>query len=315
MNLRPFLPAFALLLPACAQQAGGPGTAVLPDQSTLGTITLASPPARQLPPVQAAWSYNIGGSAALNSGSTPTGNVISMDLYDVSKAAMARLTGAGKYVVCYYSAGTSEKYRTDAESRRLLAPGLNLGEVHTGSGGVWEGEKWLDIRGFAAGTAPAVRTLKQVMTARLTLARDKGCAAVEPDNVDAWDNVVNQNAPAGTPARAIGASDQLAYNRWTATTRHGLGLSVLLKNDLGQAVALAPSYDGALNEECFDFGTDCSLLTPFRNAGKAIYVVEYQSAGFVTAARKATAAQLHLNVILTDLNVTRLNPSARFGSW
>lgn len=285
------------------------------DHPILSPSALSSLPARQLPPVQTAWSYNIGGSAALNSGSTPTGKVISMDLYDVSKAAMTRLNGSGKYVVCYYSAGTSENYRTDAESRRLLAPSLNLGEVQTGSGGVWEGEKWLDIRGFAAGTAQAVQTLKQVMTARLTLARDKGCAAVEPDNVDAWDNVVNQNAPAGTPAKAISASNQLAYNCWTATTGHGLGLSVLLKNDLGQAAALAPSYDGALNEECFDFGTDCALLTPFRDAGKAIYVIEYRSASLATAARKATAALLHLNVILTDLNVTRLNPSTRFGSW
>ena len=132
--------------------------------------------------------------------------------------------------------------------------------------------------------------------------------------MDAWDNVVNQNAPAGTPAQAISPSDQLAYNRWTAATGHGLGLSVLLKNDLGQAVALAPSYDGALNEECLST-LECTLLTPFRNAGKAIYVVEYQSASFATAAWKATAAQLHLNVILTDLDVTRLNPYARFGSW
>ena len=315
MKLQPFLLTSALLLSACTQQAAEPETGVLADQPILSTIEFANLPARQLPPVQAAWSYNIGGSAALNSGSTPTGRVISLDLYDVSKATMTRFKGAGKYVICYYSAGTSENYRTDAESRRLLAPTLNLGEVQKGDGGVWGGERWLDIRGFEAGTFQTVQTLKQVMTARLTLARDKGCAAVEPDNVDAWDSVVNQNAPAGTPAKAISPDDQLAYNRWTATTAHGLGLSVLLKNDLGQAVALTPSYDGALNEECFDFGSDCTLLTPFRDAGKAIYVVEYQDAGFATAARKATAAQLHLNVILTDLNVTRLNPLARFGSW
>ena len=284
------------------------------DHPILSPSALSNLPARQLLPVQAAWLYNIGGSAPLNSGSTPTGNVISMDLHDVSTAVITRLNEAGRYVVCYCSAGTSENDRTDAESRRLLAPSLNLGEVQIGSG-VWEGEKWLDIRGFAAGTARAVQTLKQVMTARLTLARDKGCAAMEPDNVDAWDNAVNQNAPAGTPARAISASDQLAYNRWTATTGHGLGLSVLLKNDLGQAAALTPSYDGALNEECLDFGTDCALLTLFRDAGKAISVVEFRSASFAAAAQKATAAQLHLNVILTDLNATPLNPSTRFGSW
>jgi hypothetical protein len=187
--------------------------------------------------------------------------------------------------------------------------------VQIGSGGVWKGERWLDIRGFAAGTGQTVQTLKQVVTARLALARDKGCTAVEPDNVDAWDNVVNQNAPAGTPAKAIGLVDQLAYNRWTATTAHSLGLSVRLKNDLRQAVALAPSYDAALNEECDDFGTDYTLLTPFRDAGTAIDLVEYQRAGFANAVRTAIAANLQLNVILTNLNVTHLNPCARFGSW
>lgn len=297
----------ALLLSACAQGTAPP--------AELTTARLAGTVARQLPPVQTAWSYNIGGSAALNAGKTPTGTVISLDLYDVNKATIGRLRAAGKYIICYYSAGTSENYRTDAESQLLLNPALNLGEVQRGDGGVWAGERWLDLRGFGAGTSTASVTLRRVMTARLALARDKGCAAVEPDNVDAWDNDVSQNAPPGTPKNAISAADQLAYNRWTADAAHALGLSVLLKNDLAQAAALQPWYDGALNEECFDFAGDCPRLTPFRDAGKAIYVVLYHGASYATAARKGVAAQLHLNVILTDPDVTRLNPYARFGRW
>ena len=275
---------------------------------------------RKLPPVQANWSYNIGAknTSAMNGGATPSGSVISLDLYDVNAATIARLTGAGKYVICYYSAGTSENYRSDAQSQRLLAPNLNLGEVGRGDGGVWEGEKWLDVRGFADGAsssaAAKAEVIRSVMASRLELAHQKGCAAVEPDNVDAWANDVSQNAPAGTPKKAIPAAAQLAYNRWTAQAAHAQGLSVLLKNNLDQVAALSPAYDGALVEECLGFD-ECDLLTPFRDAGKAIYVVEYQNASFATAARRSTAARLHLNVVLTDVDVNRLNPITRFGNW
>lgn len=284
---------------------------------TLGLcgLGLAADPPRTLPPVQAAWSYNIGGSDALNAGATPSGRVVSLDLYGVRETTLRRLRRAGKYLICYYSAGTSESYRTDAQSRRLLDPTLNLGEVRRGEDDVWAGERWLDLRGFSASGSGRTATLRRVMEARLDLARQKGCHAVEPDNVDAWDNVVNQNAPAGTPAHAISAADQLAYNRWTAAAAHARGLAVLLKNDLAQIPHLVTAYDGALNEECFDFAGDCARLVPFRDAGKAIYVVEYHPASYATPARTRLAARLHLNVILTDPDVTRPEPYARFGAW
>ncbi|WP_170928497.1 endo alpha-1,4 polygalactosaminidase [Deinococcus hopiensis] len=191
----------------------------------------------------------------------------------------------------------------------------NLGEVQRGDSDIWAGEKWLDVRGFSRTATGKIATIRSVMGARLALARSKGCAAVEPDNVDAWSNDVSQNAPAGTPRNAVSASDQLAYNRWTADAAHAQGLSVLLKNDLDQVADLQDVYDGALNEECFDFTGDCFLLKRLRDAGKAIYVVEYHNAGFATAARKAQASQLHLNVILTDPDATQLDPYARFGTW
>ena len=277
--------------------------------------TVTAQPARALPPVQAAWSYNIGSSTALNNGALPSGRVISLDLLNVTPATLARLKQAGKYLICYYSAGTSETFRDDAQSRRLLAPTLNLGEVRRGEDDVWAGERWLDLRGFSASASGKAALIRSVMEARLDLAKQKGCQAVEPDNVDAWDNVVNQNAPAGTPVHAISAGDQLAYNRWTAAAAHRRGLSVLLKNDLGQIPELVTVYDGAVNEECLSFAGDCEQLVPFRDAGKAIYVAEYQPASYATAARKQLAGRLHLNVLLTDPDATRIEPYVRFGGW
>ncbi|MVN85434.1 hypothetical protein GO986_01470 [Deinococcus sp. HMF7620] len=285
----------------------------------LSLLSASSPSAVQAswspPPVQATWSYNIGGSEALNAGVTPTGRVISLDLYAVTTATMTRLRRAGKYLICYYSAGTAETFRTDAASQRLLTPDLLLGEVQRGPDDTWPGERWLDLRGFTTTASGRAAIIRSVMEARLDLARQKGCHAVEPDNVDAWANVVNQRARPGTPAHAVSAADQLAYARWTAAASHARGLAVLLKNNLGQVAALHALYDGAINEDCFDFAGDCEALAPFRDTQKAVYVVAYHPADFATAARQRLAATLYLNVILTDPDATRTEPYRRFGRW
>ena len=104
------------------------------------------------------------------------------------------------------------------------------------------------------------------MSARLDLAVQKNCAGVEPDNVDGYAN------DTGFP---LSEADQLAYNTWLAGQAHSRGLSVGLKNDLGQIGDLLPSFDWALNEECFTY-SECELLSPFVAAGKAVFGVEYE---------------------------------------
>ena len=53
------------------------------------------------------------------------------------------------------------------------------------------------------------------------------------------------------------------------------GLSVGLKNDLGQVPALVGLFDWALSEQCFQYD-ECSALFPFVSAGKAVFGVEYR---------------------------------------
>jgi hypothetical protein len=69
-------------------------------------------------------------------------------------------------------------------------------------------------------------------------------------------------------------NDQLDYNRFLASEAHARGLSVGLKNDLDQVTDLLSDFDWALNEECFDW-SECDLLLPFIQAGKAVFHVEY----------------------------------------
>jgi hypothetical protein len=102
---------------------------------------------------------------------------------------------------------------------------------------------------------------------------DKGFDAVEPDNLDSYEN---------DPGFDTTAADQLAYNERIATTVHGLGLAVFQKNDLDQVVALQPSFDGILDEECNKY-SECASLAPYTAAGKPVWDAEYKEDGESTA--------------------------------
>jgi hypothetical protein len=173
-----------------------------------------------------------------------------IDLFDAPQPVIDQLHAAGRSVVCYFSAGSYEDWRPDAAD----FPAAALGNPLEG----WAGERWLDIR--------QVDLLAPIMSARLDLAQQKGCDGVEPDNVDGYAN------DSGFP---LSAADQLAYNRWLAEQAHLRRLSIGLKNDLEQVNALLPLFDWALNEQCFQYA-ECDQLTPFVQAGKAVFGVEYE---------------------------------------
>ncbi len=99
----------------------------------------------------------------------------------------------------------------------------------------------------------------------MDLAVQKGFDGVDPDNVDGYDN--------DTGFR-LSYDDQIAYNVFLANAAHRRGLSVGLKNDLGQIVDLEPYFDWALNEQCYRYH-ECNELLPFIDAGKAVFHVEY----------------------------------------
>ncbi|HEU5059267.1 MAG TPA: endo alpha-1,4 polygalactosaminidase [Kofleriaceae bacterium] len=173
-----------------------------------------------------------------------------IDLVETPQRIIDELKADGRVVVCYFSAGSVESYRPDAGEFPPDAVGMTLDG--------WPDERWLDTRD------PTVRS---IMEARLDLAVARGCDGVEPDNVDAYAN------DSGFP---LTAADQLDYNRFIAAAAHARNLSVGLKNDVEQAAALEPDFDWSLDEECFRYH-ECSELTAFIDAGKAVFHVEYGS--------------------------------------
>jgi hypothetical protein len=173
-----------------------------------------------------------------------------IDLFDNSAGVVSSLHARGTRVVCYLSAGSFERWRPDARRfpRAVLGRALDS----------WPGERWLDIR--------RLDLLGPIMRRRMNLCRAKGFDGVEADNVDAYAN------RSGFP---LTAAHQLRFNRFLARAAHARGLSIGLKNDLGQVRALQPQFDWALNEQCFQYD-ECDRLAPFVRAGKAVFSVEYE---------------------------------------
>ncbi|MFD9323713.1 endo alpha-1,4 polygalactosaminidase [Streptomyces sp. NPDC060053] len=175
--------------------------------------------------------------------------VYDIDGFDQTAATVAGLHDDGRKVICYLSTGAWEDWRPDA---------ADFPAAVIGKGNGWEGERWLDIR--------ALDVLEPLMAARLDMCREKGFDAVEPDNMDGYKNTT------GFP---VTAADQLRYNRLVAELAHDRGMSVGLKNDLDQIPELVDDFDFAVNEQCAQYD-ECADLTPFIEAGKAVFHVEYE---------------------------------------
>jgi len=202
------------------------------------------------------WQIQLAGSVAQN----VVAQMYDIDGFDNSASVVSSLKAKGSRVVCYISAGSYEDWRPDAAQFPAAVLGKSNG---------WAGERWLDIR--------RLDLLAPVIRARMDMCKAKGFDAVDPDNVDGYTNST------GFP---LSAADQLAYNRFLADAAHARGLSVGLKNDIDQIAQLVPSFDFAVNEQCFEYA-ECDTLTPFVTAGKAVFNIEYQgnAATFCPASR------------------------------
>lgn len=175
-----------------------------------------------------------------------------IDLFEAPQATIDLLHSQNRIVICYFSAGSYEEWRPDAED----FPAEVLGDPLDG----WPGERWLDISQIAL--------LMPIMEARLDLAVSKQCDGVEPDNMDGYTNETGFE---------LTGEHQLAYNVLLAAEAHERNLSIGLKNDLDQITELVDDFDWALNEQCFQYN-ECDLLLPFIAAGKAVFGVEYKRA-------------------------------------
>lgn len=180
---------------------------------------------------------------------TVPADIYDVDLFDTPSALVQELHDQGRRVVCYFSAGSYEDWRPDAHRFPEALIGAPLDD--------WPGEFWLDVR--------QINALMPLIEARLDLCKQKGFDAVDPDNVDGFDN------ESGFP---ISAEDQLTFNRRLAREAHERGLAIGLKNDVDQIRDLVVQFDFAVNEQCFAF-SECGRVAQFTESGKAVVHIEY----------------------------------------
>lgn len=235
------------LLAACRGEAT-PSPPVATTNATTAAMTSEPPAAIWRPRPGASWQIQLTGTVDTSADA----QIYDVDLFDTPQLVIDELHAHGRKVICYFSAGSWENWRTDADR----FPSAVIGQVLEG----WPDERWLDIR--------RLDVLAPLMAARLDLAAQKRCDGVDPDNVDAYAN------RSGFP---LSAENQLVYNRWLAAEAHRRGLSIGLKNDLGQVPELVDSFEWALNEQCFQYD-ECDRLLPFVEAGKAVLGIEYDLA-------------------------------------
>jgi hypothetical protein len=124
--------------------------------------------------VQQPWQPQIGqtyqiilhGVLDMSQGTVPNVDIFDIDLFYHPVETIQALHSQGKKVICYFSAGTAEDWRPDYSNFTASDKGNCLPE--------WSGESWLNIKNDNVWT---------VMKNRIQLAAQKGCDAIDPDNM------------------------------------------------------------------------------------------------------------------------------------
>ncbi|KAF2437396.1 carbohydrate-binding module family 1 protein [Karstenula rhodostoma CBS 690.94] len=171
-----------------------------------------------------------------------------VDLFDSDTATIAALKATGKIVICYFSAGTVEDWRSDAKDFPTGDVGKVLPE--------WPNEKWIQT---------GSKKVRDIMAKRIKLAGDKGCNAIDPDNVDGYQNDNGLN---------LKSQDAVDYVKWMATEASKYSMETGLKNALDIVDTLTSTVSFAINEQCAQLG-ECDRYAAFLAAGKPVFHIEY----------------------------------------
>lgn len=198
-----------------------------------------------LPKGNMTWDYHLK-TVPLNFSDTI--DVYDIDVLDSSKDVIDDLHNAGKRVICYFSAGSYEDWREDADKFNTS----DLGEPLDG----WKGERWLDIRSS---------NVRNIMSQRIQLAKSKNCDAIDPDNIDGFDNDNGFN---------FTEADSIDFVQFLAKTGHNYGMSVGLKNAGSIVDALVDDVDFSVQEQCVEY-KECDLYEEFIEQDKTIFHIEY----------------------------------------
>ena len=221
--------------------------------STTNTPT-AAPPAGTGTVTDGVWQPSNGTTWQIQLAKAPImpatdgAEVWDIDLFDSTASTISHIQSQGSKVICYFSAGSVEDWRSDASK---FAPS-DIGNDLSG----WPGEKWINI---------ASANVRSIMVARLDLAKSKGCNGVDPDNVDGYNNDNGLD---------LTTQDTIDYMTYLAAAAKERGLSIGLKNALEVIPQLVDKMQWAVTEQCLQYD-ECDRLQVFIGQKKPVFHVEY----------------------------------------
>lgn len=291
-------------LTACGQQSGrhpSDATIVSPpaQQSPINVVPSPSPSespiisSYQRPPSgQIVWDIQLSASdVEINQQLEQFGHFslpkdlqyLEVDGFEIKASTVARLKKRGIYTACYINAGSYESYRPDSSQ---YPKSLFIKKDPN-----WPDEYFLDITEVFKPNSILAKILKN----RLAMCKQKGFDAVDPDNMQNYENTRG----------FITLQQQLDFNTWLADQAHAIGLAIIQKNgpDLihlknSQGEKILDKFDGILNESCALYD-ECSPLEAYATQNKLVMTVEYTSNSF----QCQLARRYQLNMIWRDLNL------------
>ncbi|PHH70074.1 hypothetical protein CDD82_7352 [Ophiocordyceps australis] len=204
------------------------------------------------PAVDTKWQIVLSRPLELDNGDgypvTPQATVYDIDVFDNSQQTIQRLQDAGIKVICYFSAGSYEDWRPD----KAAFLESDMGKPLDG----WKGERWLNV---------SSENVRSIMRQRIKLSASKGCDAIDPDNIDGYDNKNGIDLTQDQAADYIRflSREAAQYNMTT-----GLKNAAAIINDVLDDVVFS------VNEQCKE-KSECDSYDGFINANKPVFNIEY----------------------------------------
>ncbi|RYY56725.1 MAG: endo alpha-1,4 polygalactosaminidase [Chitinophagaceae bacterium] len=185
----------------------------------------------------------------LQDGDNFSSDVVDVDAFSTTAEQVARFHAQGKKVIAYLSVGTIENYRPDDG----LLPKEVIGNVYP----EWPDERWIDIR--------QPEKLQPWLNSRFNMIISKGFDAIEPDNLDGYDNETGLN---------ISIEDTKKYCDLLISLAHKNGLGIGQKNVPDLAADYSSKFDWILTEDAFEQGWQ-DQVSVYPTLNKPVFAVEY----------------------------------------
>ncbi len=205
-------------------------------------------------------------------------SIFDTDPDSVTAAQVRAMNARGIKTICYVSVGTVENYRDDVG----VFPNSVIGRTY----GDWPDEKFLDIR--------QLDILLPIMTARFQRCKDMGFDAIEPDNMDVYNN---------DSGFSLSEADGVNYILALAKVAHGMGLEIGQKNVSDITDQLVDTMDFVITEGCFVDGW-CEEVAAYAHSGKDILAAEYTDSNINWQNACAFAQNNNILMILKDRDLT-----------